>query len=193
MKDNDISTFIKRAVNSLDSTINLRGYNTVVYPQSMSEINREMLSYLRMFGYPEFIPFELAKIPPSEIVFDYDSYKREVLDSTHQIGNRVFPKYTEEQKREKLSDIEKMMDELRKKDYFTIGNDSKVKYRNYLHNIFRFNNEEERMAFEKLTKPKVLIIDDVKTSGASLNFVIDTLYKVNPSVTVVVFSLIGKD
>jgi len=81
----------KRAVNSLDSTINLRGYNTVVYPQSMSEINREMLSYLRMFGYPEFIPFELAKIPPSEIVFDYDSYKREVLDSTHQIGNRVFP------------------------------------------------------------------------------------------------------
>lgn len=193
MKDNDIATFIKRAVNTLDSTINLRDYRTVVYPQPMSEIIRKMLSYLRMFGFPDFISFELVKLPPSEMVFDYVSYKHEVLDATYQIGDRVFPKYTEEQKCDILSEIEKMMEELKNKDFFSIESNIRTMYCDYLHNIYCFNNDNEKREFEKLCKPKVLVIDDVMTSGASLNIVIDTLYKVNPSVTVVVFSLIGKD
>ena len=37
-----------------------------------------------------------------------------------------------------------------------------------------------------------MVIDDVMTSGATLNYIINTIYKVNPNATVVVFRLIGK-
>ena len=115
MDNGDVSTFIEKAVNSLDDTINIREYNTIVYPQSISEINRKAISYIRLFGYPDFLTFELVKEPPSELCFDYISYKR-----------------------------------------------------------------------------KVMVIDDVMTSGATLNYIINTIYKVNPNATVVVFTLIGK-
>jgi len=109
MDNGDVSAFIEKAVNSLDDTINIREYDTVVYPQSISEINRKVISYIRLFGYPDFLTFELVK-----------------------------------------------------------------------------------EAFNKLTQPKVLVIDDVMTSGATLSYIINTIYKVNPNATVVVFTLIGK-
>ncbi len=68
----------------------------------------------------------------------------------------------------------------------------KYKYRKYLKNFYNFGSEEEKDAFNKLTQPKVMVIDDVMTSGATLNYIINTIYKVNPNATVVVFTLIGK-
>ena len=192
MDNGDVSTFIEKAVNSLDDTINIREYNTIVYPQSISEINRKAISYIRLFGYPDFLTFELVKEPPSELCFDYISYKREVLDATHKVGEREYPKYTEEQKEERIAQIKKMMETLKNSNYFSIGRDMKYKYRKYLKNFYNFGSEEEKDAFNKLAQPKVMVIDDVMTSGATLNYIINTIYKVNPNATVVVFTLIGK-
>lgn len=192
MNNNDVNTFVKKAVNSLDDTIDLRDFNTIIYPQSISEINRKVISYIRLFGYPEFLTFELVKEPPVDLSFDYVSYKREVLDATHKIGNKVYPKYTEEEKEKKIEDIRDMMEKLKKNEYFSIGRDMKYKYRKYLKNFYHFNNKEDEESFNKLKQPKVLIIDDVMTSGATLNYIINTIYKINSNATVVVFTLIGK-
>ena len=110
INEDDLELFIKKAVDSLSDTIDLWNCHTVIHPQSLSNVNRKMLSYLRMFGHPDFLSFEMVKVPSSDMTF----------------GN-------------------------------------------------------------------VLIIDDVKTSGTSLMFVIETIKKVNPQVKIVVFSLIGKE
>lgn len=192
MDEGDIATFVENAVNSLDDTINLREYNTVVYPQSISEINRKVISYIRLFGYPEFASFELVKEVPKKLEFDYDSYTREVLDATHRVGDRYLPKYTDKQKEEILVKIENMMQALRGKDYFSIGRDMKYKYRKYLRNFYKFENKEVEKAFTNLEKPKVLVIDDVMTSGATLSYIVNTIFRINPEVTITIFTLIGK-
>ena len=192
MDEGDVSIFIIKAVNSLDSAVNLRSFDTIIYPQSISEINRKAISYVRLFGRPDFLPFELVKVPPSEIRFDYESYEREVLDATHRIGDRELPRYTEKQKEDARKKISEMMDQVKGLDYFSIGRDMKYKYRKYLKNIFKFKSEEEKNAYKKLLKPRVLVIDDIKTSGATINYILETIFKVNPDATVVVFTLIGK-
>lgn len=193
MDDGDVATFIEKAVNSLDDAVNLREYHTIIYPQSISEINRKAISYIRLFGYPDFTSFELIKSLPKELEFDYESYKREVLDAAHKVGDKLLPKYTEKQKEEILAGIEKMMEDLRNKDYFSIGRDMKYKYRKYLRNFYKSENEEMEKAFANLNRPKVLVIDDVMTSGATLNYIINTIYGINPDATVIVFTLIGKE
>lgn len=193
MLNKDINMFVKKAVNSLDDTINLREYNTVIYPQSISEINRKVISYIRKFGYPNFLPFELVKEPPQVLTFDYESYKREVLDATHKVGNKELPRYTEKQKQDELDKIKSMMDNIKKGDYFSIGRDMKYKYRHYINNFYKFANDEEKNAFNSLKSPNVLVIDDVMTSGATLSYVIDTIYQINPKAKVIVFTIIGKN
>lgn len=192
MNKNDINMFVKKAVNSLDDTIDLRSFNTIIYPQSISEINRKVISYIRLFGYPDFLTFELVKEPPSELSFDYASYKREVLDTTHKMGDKIYPNYTEEEKEKRIEDIRNMMEKLKKNEYFSIGRDMKYKYRKYLKNFYHFSNKEEEDTFNKLKQPKVLIIDDVMTSGATLNYIINTIYKINSNATVIVFTIIGR-
>ena len=192
MNKTDIETFVKSAVNSLDDTVNLREYNTVIYPQSISEINRKVITYIRKFGYPNFLSFELVKEPPTELRFDYESYHREILDATHRIGNREFPRYSEAQKAEEERKIKELMKFLKGKDYVSIGRDVSLKYRPYIHNFYKFENEEQKQVFIKMNQPKVLIIDDVMTSGTTLTHIINTIYKVNPNATVIVFAILGK-
>lgn len=69
--EQDKNTFIVNAVNKLDSDISLPSYKLIVYPESMSELNRDMLGYLNRFASPEIVNMELVKSLPSRIEFDY--------------------------------------------------------------------------------------------------------------------------
>jgi hypothetical protein len=59
ISERDKNSFIINAVNKLDSDITLPSYDLIVYPESMSEINREMLKYLNRFASPEIVNMEL--------------------------------------------------------------------------------------------------------------------------------------
>lgn len=91
----DIDIFIDGAIDSLNDYIDLWTYDTVIYPQSISEINRKMVAYLREFGASNFTSYELVKIPPKEMTFDFDSYIHDVLDAKHIFDDRMLPNYTE--------------------------------------------------------------------------------------------------
>ena len=58
--EQDKNTFIVNAVNKLDSDISLPSYKLIVYPESMSELNRDMLGYLNRFASPEIVNMELV-------------------------------------------------------------------------------------------------------------------------------------
>lgn len=187
----DKNTFIMNAVDKLDTEISLPSYKLIVYPESISELNREMLRYLNRFASPDIVNMELVKTLPSRIEFDYNRFKMEILDAKLPNGKG---RYTELQKQTVITNIQKMMDEIHNLDYFSIArNVKKAKYRQYIRNYYTFKSDSDRQLFEKIMNSNVLIIDDILTSGTTLSHLLNCLRTVNNKNNIVIFSLIGKN
>lgn len=173
--------FITRAVDSLDRKIGLDDFSAVVYPESKSNIVSDVLEYIYMCAHRPMRSFRLIKSLPKDIEFDYDAFVQTRLDN----GN-----YTDAQKTEVLSNIRHMMDRIHSLDYFSIARDSKYKYRKYLKDFYYFQSPGQEKDYANLSDGKVLIIDDVTTSGTTLSLMLQTLKCIFPK-EIVIFSLIG--
>lgn len=79
MSNEDVRKFIITTVNSLDKDISLPSFDIVVYPESISELNRNMLGYLNRLAQPQVVNMDAIKSLPSKIGFDYDRFEIEVL------------------------------------------------------------------------------------------------------------------
>lgn len=190
ISEQDKNKFITNAIDALDDKIKLHQYNVVVYPESISELNRDMFSYLSRFALPEIASFELVKELPKNIEFDYNRFKFNVLESKLENGR---PRYTEKQKEEVIENIKKIMDEIHKLEYFSIARNVKnQKYKPFFKNYYKFKNEEDKSLFEKIQKSNILVIDDIMTSGTTISLLLQALRTLNDSNNIVVFSLIGK-
>ena len=87
-----------------------------------------------------------------------------------------------------------MLEMIHQKDYFTIAKDvKKSKLRPYIMNFLRFESEEERELCSMVRQQNVLVIDDVTTSGSTLNEVLRTLRILNEDNEITIFSLIGRN
>ena len=84
-----------------------------------------------------------------------------------------------------------MIDNIHELEYFKIGQNTKVKYRGYLKNFFKFPNQEQMNAYKNLQNSHVLIIDDISTTYATIKYLLQTLRAVNYKCEIVVFCLIG--
>ena len=190
-----VEAFVRNAVDTLHETIDLYEFDTVVFPQSKSGVNTKMIAYLDMYNHPYYSVFEVVKKLPSEIEFDYKKFRIEVLDDVFEEGGRIKHRYSEKEKAGMLSKMEKLISEIHEKDYFSIARDfnSKSKYRKYLKNFYIFKNNDEAEEFRNLLKPRILLIDDVMTSGTTLSFIFKTIRALNPAAEIVVFTLIGKE
>lgn len=185
---NDLSLFISKAAGYLNTAITLPRYNVIVYPQSVSELNRKMMSVITRLTTATYIEIELVKNLPAQIEFDYDRYKVEVLDST--INGK--PRYTPAQKEEAMSNIDKMMQDIHNLDYFSIArNVKKAKLRPFIRNFYKFKDAEAEKVYKELMSNNVILIDDVVTSGTTILNMLNTLRFVNDTNSIVVFSLIG--
>ncbi len=68
------------------------------------------------------------------------------------------------------------MELIHQKDYFTIAKDvKKSRFRPYMMNFLHFKNEEDKELCSNLRKQNVLIVDDVTTSGSTLNEILRAL------------------
>ena len=187
----DKNTFIGNAVRNLDIDINLIKYDTLVYPQSMSELTRDMIKYLARWASPKYVCIELIKELPFKIEFDYERFSVEVLDSVLPSGKA---RYTEAQKKQVLSNIEDLMSNIHKSDYFSIARDiKKTKYRPYIKNYYKFKDEKDRDLFMCLENSNVLIVDDIATSGTTISHLLKTIRSLNDKNNITVFSLLGKN
>ncbi len=184
--EKDLNLFISKAVGYLDSQISLPQYNVVVYPQSLSELNRKMLSYLSRITSVKYIEIEMVKDLPMKIEFDYERFRIEVLESKEN-GQ---PKYMGSQKDEVIANIKAIMDHIHKSDYLSLARDIKEdKYRQYMKNFSKFNDEESKITFEHLIKSNVIVLDD---NGTSIHHLLNTLRTINDTNKIVIYSLIGK-
>lgn len=191
ISQNDKKTFIMNAVDKLDREISLPKYKLLIYPESMSELNRDMLKYLNRFAAPDVISMELVKTLLSKIGFDYARFRMEILDAKLPDGRN---RYTEKQKDTVISNIQQMMDEIHSLNYFSIArNVKKNKYRQYINNYYTFKTLQDKKLYKEITRTNVLIIDDIATSGTTISNILNCLRLLNDANNITIFSLIGKE
>lgn len=185
-----LTEFIKKAVDNLSHRINLYDYNLVVMPESSSKVNQYMLRYIYRFAQPTLRKMELVKALPASISFDMDAFGQTYLEDVLENGR---PRYTEAQKAEVRQSIGQMLDLIHKKDYFTIAKDvKKSRFRPYMTHFLRFANKADEELCSQIRQQNVLVIDDVATSGSTLNEVLRVLRILNEDNQITLFSLIGR-
>ena len=186
----DLTQFIKKAIDQLNRRINLYDYNLVVMPESSSRVNQYMLRYIYRFAQPLLRKMELVKSLPASISFDMDAYEQSYLNDVLENGQ---PRYTQAQKEEVKQSIGKMLDLIHQKDYFTIARDvRKSRFRPYMMNFLRFASEQDKELCDTIRNQNILVIDDVTTSGSTLNEILRVLRILNEDNKVSIFSLIGR-
>lgn len=186
----DLTQFIKKAVDNLSHQINLYDYDLVVMPESSSRVNQYMLRYIYRFAQPMLQEMELIKALPSSISFDMNAYEKQYLNDVLENGR---PRYTEAQKEEVRKTIERMLDLIHQKDYFTIAKDvKKSRFRPYMTNFLQFATPEDEQLCASIRQQNILVVDNVTTSGSTLNEILRTLRILNEDNTITIFSLIGR-
>lgn len=86
-----------------------------------------------------------------------------------------------------------MMDLIHKKDYFTIAKDvKKNRMRSFITDFLKFANERDELLCKTIRQQNVLVIDDIATSGSTLNEVLRSLRILNEDNKITIFSLIGR-
>ena len=186
----DLTQFIKKAIDQLNRRINLYDYNLVLMPESSSRVNQYMLRYIYRFAQPLLRKMELVKSLPASISFDMDAYEQSYLNDVLENGR---PRYTQAQKEEVKQSIGKMLDLIHQKDYFTIARDvRKSRFRPYMMNFLRFASEQDKELCTTIRNQNILVIDDVTTSGSTLNEILRVLRILNEDNKVSIFSLIGR-
>jgi hypothetical protein len=186
----DLATFIKKAVDNLSHKINLYDYDLVVMPESSSKVNDYMLRYIYRFAQPMLRKMELVKNLPANITFDMDAYEQQYLDDVLENGR---PRYTAAQKDEAKQSINQMLDLIHKKDYFTIAKDvRKSRFRPYMIQFLKFASKADEQLCAIIRQQNVLIVDDIATSGSTINEILRTLRILNEDNNITIFSLIGR-
>lgn len=124
--------------------------------------------------------FELVKNLPSCVTFDW-----ELFDNDH-VGNE-----------QAYKDIQKyvnevMLPKIHKLDYFSLAKNVKPKYRKYIQNYLRFDTEQNEQTFSKLKGSNILIVDDINTSGSTLQEILRIVNSINTNCNTFIYTLIGK-
>ena len=186
----DLTNFIKKAVDNLHNKINLYNFDLVVMPESSSKVNQYMLRYIYRFAQPTLYKMTLVKALPSNISFDMKAYEEQYLNDILEDGR---PRYSEAAKEQAKNSINAMLEMIHQKDYFTIAKDvKKSRLRPYIMNFLKFKSDEDKELCSIIRQQNVLVIDDVTTSGSTLNEVLRTLRILNEDNEITIFSLIGR-
>lgn len=185
-----LTQFIQKAIDDLNKKINLYDYDMVVMPQSSSKVNQYMLRYIYRFAQPSLHYMELVKSLPEDISFDIKGYENQYLNDVLENGR---PRYTEAQKNDVKASVANMMDLIHKKDYFTIAKDvKKSRMRPYITHFLRFKSEDDKQLAASIHKNNILIVDDITTSGSTLNEILRSLRILNEDNNITIFSLLGR-
>lgn len=189
VNEKDFYTLVNNAVSNLDENIDLFNFSVIVYPESRSKLNVFLSNEIsRRINNPELVSIELLKNLKDNITFDTNRFKTNVIELKNENGKFLRDSTT----RKVLGAIpDKIIKKIKNNDYFSIS--SITKYRDYINNFLIFKTIEDENLFKTLINKDVLIIDDVSTSGSTLDECIKVIRSVNQTNHIVVFSLIGNN
>jgi len=184
-----IKTALSKLKKSLEITINDIGI--IIYPRSRSSLNEYILKLFYSITNSKSKSFEVIKSLPEQIKFNWEDFKINELESI--INGR--PRYTEIQKNQQIEKINQLLEEIHTLDYFSIAENVRTnKYKSFFSNYFYFDSPELQKHFNEMKNngDKILILDDVSTTGATLKEIIKIIRFFNKTSDIILFTLIGK-
>lgn len=185
---NELVSLIELPLAELDNQINLNDISCFVYPRSnrstlVTDMIRVITRYLS-HSTPK-LSLELIKSAPTDVEFDWDAFEADNEPTTEDAyaWNRYIQmkNYVENQ----------LLPKIHKLDYFSLAQSVKPKYRKYITNFLNFSESDARK-LSGLQGDNILVVDDINTSGSTLDEIMRILRKMNHSCNVFVYTLIGK-
>jgi hypothetical protein len=185
--------FIKTALSKLKKSLNItiNDIGIIIYPKSRSSLNEYLLRLFYALTNSKTKSFEIIKELPQNIKFNWEEFNNNELESI--VNGR--PRYTEIQKQQQKEKIGKLLDEIHTLDYFSIAESVRTnKYKSYFSNYFYFDSTEMQQHFCEIQEKegKILILDDVSTTGATLKEIIKIVRFFNKKSDIILFTLVGK-
>jgi hypothetical protein len=184
-----IKTALSKLKKSLNITINDIG--VIIYPRSRSSLNEYILRLFYALTNSKAKSFEVIKELPKNIKFNWEEFRNNELESF--VNGR--PRYTEIQKRQQIEKISKLLDEIHDLNYFSIAENVRTnKYKSFFSNYFYFDSPDMQQHFSEIQekRDKILILDDISTTGATLKEIIKIIRFFNKTTDIILFTLIGK-
>lgn len=184
ISDHDLQKFIERPLQYLYPEVNLTKLDCFVYPLSgRSKLVNSMIKVINEFtGHDTSrVNFEMVKSAPIDVQFDWNLFDSEWNTPETQQQYMQMKKYIENT----------LIPKIHQQDYFSIAKTVKAKYRRYIKNYLNFASTEESKKFSNLTDANILVIDDINTSGSTLNEVLRILNSINNRCNIYVYTLIG--
>jgi hypothetical protein len=182
--DKDMFNFISNAVSNLHKKINIATFEYLVYPETKGSIMNKFMRRIYDYTAPKFNTIELIKESAANIEFDYDAFYQYSEDKN----------YNKNDKKKIVEYIEKVLNDVKTYNYFSIANAvKKPKYRPFFKHFLKFKTEKDKIMFEKLQNTNVLIVDDINTSGSTLRECLRVLDSINPNNKKVLFTIMGNN
>lgn len=182
LTDDQLDQFIKHPLKYLNNKINLYNIDCMVYPLSnRSPLVSKIVRAINDMTLHEMnrCSFEFVKSAPVNIGFDFESFE---ADNGSKQGYDQMIEYINDHLLPKIHEL----------DYFSIAQNVKAKYRPYITGFIDFKDQESADRFSKLKGDNILVVDDVNTTGSTLNEILRKLGKINNNCNIYVFTLIGK-
>ena len=186
--------YLRRFINAplvlLNEQVNLATIDFFVYPVSgRSPLVNRIIEQVDEWTSHEIegASLELVKRPPSEIGFDWEKFDRRYAPENRHVRDNRY-----EQMRAYVED--QLLPTIHAGRYFSLAKYVKMHYRPYITNFLSFD-ERQAEQYGRLRDARgasVLVVDDVSTSGSTLNEILRMLGRLNPSLEVYVFTLVGK-
>jgi hypothetical protein len=186
--DSNKRKFVNTAISKLGEHINLLNIGVILYPQSRSNINIEIVKAMRLASAIKIYDFELVKEIPNNIEFDIDKFSKEELSKLNIDGSK---KYNRLDKQNIIKSIKQLIDKTKSMQYFSIANVCKSKYKPYFTNFLKFKSNDERQQFIDIASNDILIVDDVTTTGSTILEICRIIRNAGVDSKIIVFTVIG--
>lgn len=184
--DITLRQFIRKPLITLNKRTNITTFDLIIYPRSeRSNLVKIIINELNKLTShnTQRKSFELVKSLPNAISFDWEmfnaNYEGEIGDHQYNqirdyIENTLIPK---------IQDL----------SYFSIADNVKYKYRSYIQNYLQYETKEQENLIKSIENGKILIVDDINTSGSTLMEILRIVNSINNNCEIYIFTLIGKD
>lgn len=181
--ESELKRFIELPMNSLSCKVSSYKISNFVYP--LSGRSQLVTKMIRVIGEwlsrnVKSCSFELVKQAPVNVQFDWISFSK---DYGNNANYDQMVKHIEEG----------ILPAIHKLDYFSLAHSVKPKYRPYIKNYLGFPDLKKLEQFASLKGQNILIVDDINTSGSTLNEILRILNEVNENCDIYIYTLIGKN
>ena len=180
ISDRDLRKLIEYPLEKISDLINLYDIDLFAYPLSnRSNLVKTMISIIGEYTSRDMknCCIEFFKSDPKDIEFDWEMFNRENADDLN--------KYN--QQKEYVDNF--IMPKIKKCDYFSLAKEVKPKYRKYIKNFLNMPTE----SIEYLDNKNILVIDDIVTSGSTIQEILRLIGNHTNNCNIFIFSLIGKE